>query len=281
MKTCRSGLHQYEPKKRNGCPKCKKIACRAAGNRQGSMRAWRAKNPEFVSYASMKQRCLNPKNPAYHRYGGRGITICEQWLGDDGWPQFLKDMGRKPTLNHSIERKNNNLGYSPDNCKWATKGEQQNNREVSVKIAWRGETFTVTEWARKLGITPASLTKRLNSKGWTLDEALTEPSQAANIGKLYSFNGQEKTLSEWSEVVGVASNTLAVRLWKGWNIERALTQPTTDPRTKLYSYQGESLPLTEWAERLGVSKKTLENRVNMGWPDERVLGTPIVKKRNS
>lgn len=84
------------------------------------------KTPEYEVWRAMKQRCLNPSQPYYPYYGGRGITICKRWL--DSFENFIADMGPRPTSKHSIDRKNNNLGYSPDNCRWATASQQNANK---------------------------------------------------------------------------------------------------------------------------------------------------------
>lgn len=77
---------------------------------------------------NIKSRCLNPKANAYYRYGGRGITICDRWLGKDGLKNFSEDMGERPSPKHSVDRINNNGNYEPGNCRWATVKEQGANR---------------------------------------------------------------------------------------------------------------------------------------------------------
>jgi hypothetical protein len=85
----------------------------------------KTKTPEYKAWQQMKHRCLNHNNPLYHRYGGRGITVCDEWLHD--FPSFLTHLGSRPE-GMSLERTNNEKGYFPGNCKWATSKEQANNR---------------------------------------------------------------------------------------------------------------------------------------------------------
>jgi hypothetical protein len=84
-------------------------------------------SPEYRVWRSMHQRCSNPKHIRYQRYGGRGITVCDRW---GSFENFLADMGPRPT-GLTLERKNNDQGYSPDNCKWATWSEQNRNKDMS------------------------------------------------------------------------------------------------------------------------------------------------------
>lgn len=116
----------------------------------------------------MKSRCLNPNDKAYEWYGRRGITVSDEWLS---FNNFYRDMGDKPTPQHSLDRIDNNLGYSKENCRWATMMEQGNNRRSNVNITFNGRTQTISEWAREIGIHHSSLVKRL--KKWSLKEALT------------------------------------------------------------------------------------------------------------
>lgn len=90
-----------------------------------------ARLPEYKAWTALRNRCSNPNNPGYINYGGRGITVCERWQGEHGFENFFEDMGRKPTPKHSIDRKENDGNYEPENCRWATKLEQTHNRRCS------------------------------------------------------------------------------------------------------------------------------------------------------
>ncbi|MDA7436479.1 hypothetical protein N8654_02215 [Synechococcus sp. AH-601-B19] len=87
-----------------------------------------SKHPLYVCWMNMKQRCLRTTHKSYHRYGGRGISVCQRWL-DSFW-NFVEDMGPKPSPLHSIEREDNDGNYTPDNCVWATKAEQTASQSV-------------------------------------------------------------------------------------------------------------------------------------------------------
>ena len=91
--------------------------------------------PEHTVWRAMKKRCYNI-TPYYKYYGGRGITVCKRWL--NSFPNFLKDMGSRPSKRHSIDRINNNKGYSKSNCQWVTKSKQMLNRGAWGKVSLRG-----------------------------------------------------------------------------------------------------------------------------------------------
>lgn len=119
-------------------------------------------------------RCSNPNERHYHRYGGRGIRVCDRWLGEHGFERFLADVGRRPSSSHSLDRFPNNDGdYEPGNVRWATKKEQANNTSTVCKITLDGVTMSRRGWALRLGITCEALKKRLSK--WPLREALTRP----------------------------------------------------------------------------------------------------------
>jgi hypothetical protein len=130
------------------------------------------KSPIYRIWRNMKTRCLNPNNKAYKDYGGRGITICDRWM--DSFENFLADMGHRPSALHSLDRKDNNLGYSPDNCEWATRIRQSNNRRSNVFILHEGKSQTMADWAREKGLRLGTLHYRIKS-GEALESALSRP----------------------------------------------------------------------------------------------------------
>lgn len=140
--------------------------------------------PEYKVWAFMKQRCYNPKNVAYKRYGGRGIVICDGWR--DNFGAFVRDMGSRPTDAHSIDRIDVNKGYDcgkcPDchsrgataNCRWVLFGDQARNRRNNVFVVHRGERMTISECSRRTGV-PAGTILARKAAGWSDDRATSEP----------------------------------------------------------------------------------------------------------
>lgn len=131
-----------------------------------------ARTSEFSSWVSMRQRCLDKNSKAWPRYGGRGIKICDRWL--DSFENFLADMGKKPSPLHSIERKDNNGNYGPDNCIWATAKEQANNRRSNHKVELDGKNLTLSQWSSETGIPMGTISVRLR-QGWPERESIFTP----------------------------------------------------------------------------------------------------------
>lgn len=131
-----------------------------------------SKNPskEYIAWQHMKRRCYTKTNKDYKDYGGRGIKVCERW--NVSYESFLKDMGRAPSQIHTLDRKDVNGNYCPENCKWATRLEQANNTRVTRFLEHDGIRLSLSQWSRKLGICRASLSERISS-GWPLEKALT------------------------------------------------------------------------------------------------------------
>ena len=122
-------------------------------------------------WANMKQRCLNPKDNRFNDYGGRGIMVCDEWLIADNFISWALKNGYNDNL--TIERIDNNKGYSPDNCRWATNDEQAHNKRNNHLLTFQGKTQNVTQWANELKINRDSLHTRIQ-RGWTAERALTK-----------------------------------------------------------------------------------------------------------
>lgn len=122
----------------------------------------------YEAWRHMRKRCENPRHPYYADYGGRGIEVCERWRHFAG---FFADMGECPK-GLTLDRIDNSLGYSPENCRWTTRKVQQNNRRTNRLLTHRGRTLTVTQWADHLGVGKTTLFQRLRY-GWSVEKALT------------------------------------------------------------------------------------------------------------
>jgi hypothetical protein len=129
--------------------------------------------PEYPIWQAMVNRCTMPANPAYRHYGGRGITCCQRWL--DSFQAFFQDMGKRPSLKHSIDRIDNDKGYEPGNVRWATRVQQARNTRRNVFLEWNGRRMTVVEWSNEVGLDRVTLWQRLFTLGWSVERALTTP----------------------------------------------------------------------------------------------------------
>lgn len=120
----------------------------------------------YKSWQGLKERCDNKNNDAYYRYGGRGISYDPRW---SKFTKFLEDMGECP-VGMSIERVNNDGNYTKENCRWATKTEQANNRRTNVFLKYKGKSDTLANWCRNLGINYKYSWKLIRSNGMSLEE---------------------------------------------------------------------------------------------------------------
>lgn len=125
----------------------------------------------YTSYKNMMQRCYLPSNPNYPIYGGRGISVCDEWHNIENFAKWVSASGHKKGL--TIERKNSNGNYCPENCTWATAKEQANNRRTTTLIEYKGETHSLAEWARLLGVNRHTLWSRIRKQGWSVEKAFS------------------------------------------------------------------------------------------------------------
>ena len=120
----------------------------------------------------MIQRCGNPKNCNYENYGARGISVCDSWAD---FKNFIKDMGKRPTSKHSIDRLDNDGDYTPTNCEWRTVKQQRANTSRNVFYTHGGETMTISQWAERMECNKNTLRERVVKLGWSIEKAIATP----------------------------------------------------------------------------------------------------------
>lgn len=140
-------------------------------SRVGEHKIWRA----------MIDRCYNEAHESYNQYGGRGIKVCEDWL--NSYENFFRDMGKRPSIDYSIERNDVNGNYCPENCRWILKREQAWNKTTSHIIEFNGEAKCIGEWAQIYNMCPYVLRSRYIVYGWSFDKSISTPvlQRAKNI----------------------------------------------------------------------------------------------------
>jgi hypothetical protein len=216
MKTCRRG-HEY-PSDKKQCPICQAEATKRYRQRNKAKRSkasveyfrkhkdkkaannklywerhpekveqknvrFRKKNDLYAIWRGMISRCHREGDPEYPNYGGRGISVCQEWRGSGGYQKFVDDLPTRPSRRHTLERKDNDLGYSKENCKWATREEQGSNRRTNRIVSVGERSQTLSQWAREVGVSPTAFSRRIN-RGWPEDKLL----QPANRAKQPQLN---------------------------------------------------------------------------------------------
>ena len=136
------------------------------------------KEPWYGSYHSMMDRCYRKTANNYPFYGGRGISVCDEWHDIEAFERWTKESGFCKGM--SLERRDVNGNYCPDNCTWATPKEQANNRRNTVYLEYNGENHTVSEWADILGINRSTLNNRVH-RGWTAEKALARRNYRVSV----------------------------------------------------------------------------------------------------
>jgi hypothetical protein len=133
-------------------------------------------SPTMKCYEAMVSRCTNPSSPSFKHYGQRGITVCPRWLNGEGnlngFECFLADMGERPSLDHSIDRIDNDGNYELNNCRWATRLEQARNRSTTNLHFYKGENRTLREWGEAYNIPYEVLRHRVSRAGIPIGTAI-------------------------------------------------------------------------------------------------------------
>ena len=196
------------------------IAERNRARKTHGATAGRKPTPEYQAWLSMKDRCLNPADAGFRNYGMRGIQICQKWK--ESFQSFLRDMGPRPSADHTLERSNNSKGYSPKNCIWATRSQQARNRRNNFNLRHAGKTMCLADWAHEIGIDRRTLWYRLRRYGWSTERALTTPAKQMRWGHQIAFGNRIMTIAQWAEQCGISYTAMSERLER-WPLKRALT----------------------------------------------------------
>jgi hypothetical protein len=183
-------------------------------------------------YDSMKRKCYNQKCERYKDYGGRGITICDEWLNNEhvpgtrnctkGWVAFKNwalENGYRDGL--SIDRIDNNKGYCASNCRWVSSSVQNNNKRNNLMITYKGKTQNLKQWCNELGLKYQRVRDRINKYHWTVERAF-ETKVNASL-RMITYKGKTMSLVDWCRELDLNIHTVESRLYsKHWSIEKVL-----------------------------------------------------------
>lgn len=186
---------------------------------------------EYRVWLKMRERCISPSAVGYENYGGRGIKICDRWIGKDGFSNFLTDMGNRPSPKYSLDRIDNNGNYEPENCRWATRIEQNRNSRNNTILTYNGRSQCIAEWAEEFGLNYETFLSRIMRLG--ANKALSLGSKHGGKGgvalrdktQFITYNGETLCVADWAKKLGMYPNAIFGRLKRGWSIEKTLSTP--------------------------------------------------------
>ena len=184
----------------------------------------------YSRWYHMKDRCYNKKHPLYHRYGGRGIEICDRWLEsyfnfeDDMYDSFIEHVKQFGIKDTTLERNDYNGNYEPSNCTWKTRKEQQNNKSTNRFI----DDMSLKQVCDEKGLSYTRTQARIKKLGWTISEAMGEsvhdrPSKPCKI-----FSPEGETLAELSCKYNIPIKVLYQRYHRGWSWDKILLTPVRE-----------------------------------------------------
>lgn len=248
---------------RNG--DCKSCGClRKEISSKGNSTHGHSNERLFNVWRCMIRRCYDVNHSSYHRYGGRGIKICDNWLNNyESFKNFMLDNGYPEdagSYEYSIDRLNNDGNYEPSNCRVVTAKIQSLNKSNNHRVSFKGEEMTITEAAQKCGLTNKQVFNRID-KGWDIKRALTQPLTQAHI---YLASGQKHTISEWAKIMGVTDAVIRGRL-KTHTMQQIYDEYTgnnnrievNDFTVKYETADNITMNRRDWSKKLGITDTTL------------------------
>jgi len=191
-------------------------------------------HPDYNIWKGMKRRC-NPKTKEQSsiKYRQKGITVCEEWV--NSFATFIKDMGERPGKEYSIDRIDNNAGYSPENCRWATASEQSINKDNTIHIEYKEYKGPLKVLCDKMNLPYKVIKCRIQGSKWSVEKAIETPIYCTHKKQetIYvEYKGQTKKLKEWCKELELNYYTIKGRIKDNWIIEDALTIPIGQLRKK-------------------------------------------------
>lgn len=191
----------------------------------------RRRTVEYTAWVNMIARCHNRRASSYPRYGGRGIVVCERWRAS--FLDFLADLGRRPSSEHSLDRIDCDGNYEPGNCRWATETEQQRNRGNNVRLEIGGVVRCLSEWASISGVEPNTLRLRLRS-GASPERAVDPTPMFRNPrhGQKVEYLGESRSIGDIAAMTGIPDNSLRRRMKRHGSVEAAISAWEQNTRGK-------------------------------------------------
>lgn len=226
-----------------------------------------AETAEYRIWRHVKGRTRSETNNNYQQYGGRGITMSDEWF--DSFETFYKDMGPRPSEDHSIEREDNDKGYFKGNCKWATKTEQANNRRSSVFYTYQGKTQTLPNWCRELNLDLELVACRIYQAKWSFEKAITTPIGLGHV-RLIEYMGESKTLMQWCKELDLVYHLILWRFNHGMLFEVAIKLDMLSIKGSI-EINGVTKTLLEWCKDANIHFNIFKNRLYKGWTFQEAL----------
>lgn len=175
------------------------------------------------TWRNMISRCNNPNDKSYPNYGGRGIKISPEWESDYwAFERWAVSSGWEPGL--TLDRIDNDKGYCPDNCRWATQKQQNNNKRNVIILEFQGKQRTISQWSDEFCIDRRTLWSRLQ-KGLSIERSLTKPVTRKRSRIFLEHQGRCQSLEQWAKELNISYSGLHNRYKRGWSVERMLTEP--------------------------------------------------------
>lgn len=240
--------------------------------------------PEHACWCAMWSRCLDNRGKAWRNYGGRGITVCEQWRD---FFAFFKDIGKRPSPEHSLDRIDVNGNYEPGNVRWATFEEQSNNKRRNRRITIDGQTKTLIQWCRQYGVNREVVKHRFAEYGdWKTAFETAGVNRTDETKIRVMIDGVTKPVADWARERGIPCSVVKQRVARdGMTWEQALSVRRVGYHERAFNKRkitinGKTQGLREWCRELGISDSTVWKRLKSGMTEQEALTAPVDKTRS-